>query len=434
MYELSVRGLLMGAALLTITGCAATHPGSAEVSSTMPVASGRLVLKAVLFPYIPDSVGDKYQSLIQRLKSGFESKTPNVDLQIIIDDKLDPYDYAPNGALSKLLGSGEGAAQVVEVDTILMGNLAQSRWVVPVGIPNPGVLPTAWQAASIQGVAYGVPTYLCTNVVYAENGVIASAVNGTNLVALLAAIKPGLPPLIGNYKGSWALSSTYIDAWADTNGTAGMAAAYQMPLDQKTMTSFPLVVNACATNSTKNPCLDGSYKDNNDAEVAFAKGGANGFIGYTERLFYIRQANNALPLPYVISAPIGGGSNPAMFVDALVFNPGCTGACLSAAQAFATYMSTVAVRNLIAFSQDGPSGTLPRYLLQANQMFYASEPASSDPMYKAYAPIVQRAQPYPNSGFPDARKALNAAVESALSPPTAAKTPMHPAATAAPPP
>src|SRR5580704_11641966 len=154
MYDRNIRGLFVGGALLAVVGCGAAQPGLAEVSTppAAPGAAGHVPLKVVLFPYIPDSSGDAYQRLIQSLKVGYDlspQHAPGVDLQIVIDPAIDLYGYAPGGALDKLLGTGDGAAQVVEVDTILMGNLTRSGWVAPVGIPNPGVFPTAWEAASI---------------------------------------------------------------------------------------------------------------------------------------------------------------------------------------------------------------------------------------------------------------------------------------------
>jgi thiamine pyridinylase len=401
--------------VLIAAACATTPPAARPAASRTVGASAspsqsavaQTSFKLVLFPYIPDSADDNFKSLIQRLEAGFEAQNPNIDLQVIIDVNMNLYDFAPGGTLDTLLGNGAGAAQVVEVDTLLMGTLTANKWVQPVRLSNPGVLPVAWQAATVGGVAYGVPTYLCSNVIYSFSSV-AGAANGTNLVALLSAVRPGVTPLVGNYNGSWTLPSFYVDAWADTNGSARIAASYDLPLDQKTMGFFPSIVNSCATDS-RNPCLDGSYSDT-QAETLFATGKANGFIGYTERLFYIRSANKGAPLPFVMTDPIGGGSHPVMFVDSLVFNPNCTGSCLTTAQAVATYMSSLAVRNLIAFSQDGPQGTLPRYLLQASQGFYVAEPAASDPMYKAYLPIVQAAQPFPNAGFPQARTALNTAL------------------------
>lgn len=174
------------------------------------------------------------------------------------------------------------------------------------------------------------------------------------------------------------------------------------------MGTFEPLVFSCEANESHNPCLDGTYKDNTAAETSFANGGANGFVGYSERLFFILSANSSQPNLSVASAPMDAGNQPVMFVDALVFNPACTGSCLQDAQSFATFMSTLEVRNLIAFSQDAPPGTFPRYLLQANGSFYSSQPAASDPIYQGlWVNHVSLAQPYPNQGFPEARGALN---------------------------
>lgn len=400
----------IAALLVVLVACG----GASSRATTPSLGTAQGPLRVVLFPYIPDSVGDNFASLKAALESGFESQHPDVQLEVVINKDLDVYDYSADGTLSKLLGSGPDAAQVVEVDTLLMGTLVQNRWVQPTGMNNPGAYELAWQAASVNGVSYGVPTYLCTNVIYSTAGSLSTAQNGTNLLGILSSVKPGVPPLVGNYQGSWTLSGSYVDAWADTNGTANISASFVLPLDQETMAFFAPVVNSCVSSPNHNPCLNGTYAAGTGAETAFATGQANGFFGYTERLFFIRSAAPSAPLPQVISAPIGASSHPTMFVDSLVFNPSCLGDCLAAAQAFAAYMSTVAVRNLIAFSQDGPPGTLPRYLLQASTSFYASQPASGDPMYRAYSPIVQDAVPYPNTGFPQVRKALTEALNQAL--------------------
>lgn len=382
------------------------HPGGARP------------LKAILFPYIPDSAGDQFASLIQTLEKNFEELHPDVDLTIVIDPQMDLYDLSQGGTLNQLLGGGGDAAQVVEVDTLLLGDLVSNGWVQAVSMDNPGVLPMAWQAATVGGTAYGVPTYLCSNVVYAQSKDISNAGDGNSLLKILRGLAPEKTPLVANYAGSWTLPGTYLDAWADTNTAVGLGDAYNPPVDPGTMGVFRQVVSSCTNpGSQSNPCLDGTYKDNTKAENVFAAGLANGFMGYTESLFSIRAANPNLPLPTVISAPLGGGTHPVMFVDALVFNSKCMGQCLQDAQAFASYMSSIQIRSLIAFSQDALKQTFPRYLLQASQGFYQASPANSDPMYQQYWPIVSAAQPYPNQGFPESKGALGNAVMQALQQP-----------------
>jgi thiamine pyridinylase len=389
---------------------------SAAPATSKPTSQGPRPLKLVLFPYIPDAAGDKFQSLMRELKNGFEQAHPQINLQIVIDGDMDLYDLTPGNTLNRLLGSGAEAAQVVEIDTILLGDLVANKWVQPTGMKPSEAFQAAQQAASINGEPYAVPTYLCSNVIYARSNTIQKATNGLELVAALTKIDPKAVPIAGNFLGSWTLPSTYVDAWADTKGTTNLRAAYHPTLDPRTMTDLRAVIHSCKV-SGKNPCMDKTYKDNTEAEKAYALGKANGFFGYTERLYYIRAAKPDSRLPAIISAPVGDGTRPVMFVDALVFNPGCTGQCLADAQDVATYMASVPVRTLIAFSQDAPQGAIPRYLLQASQGFYLAPPASADPMYQAYLPIVSRAQPYPNQDFPEARQDLNKALLAALTAP-----------------
>ncbi|NPD22792.1 hypothetical protein [Corallococcus exiguus] len=392
-------------AVLVLSGCS---------ESSDPDPTPRRPLKAVLFPYIPDSAGDSFASLEQRLESDFEAAHPDIDLDVVFDVNLDVYDLEEGGILNGLLSKEAFAAQVVEVDTLILGALAEKKWIQPVTLEAGVSHPAAEEAVRIGGANYGVPTYLCTNVVYSRTTNIRSATDSASLVRILREAAPGKRPLATNLDGNWTLPSSYIDAWADTHPGDALASAISLPLDSPTLNAFADVVDSCSLEAGVNPCLDGSYADNTVAEVAFAQEQANGFMGYTERLFYILQSQPSMPLPEVISVPLGAGSAPAVFVDALVLNANCTGTCAEDARAFTSFMQDPETRSLIAFSEDGPQGTRPRYLLQANRAFYQQEPARSDPMYKQYETLLSGARPYPNQRFPENRKALQAALLEAL--------------------
>lgn len=408
--------ILLALPLCLAVGCGSATPGDAPPATPgapQGSTSGPRPIKLVLFPYIPDAAGDNFQGLIDKLESGFEQAHPDIDLRIEIDPNMDFYDLEPSGTLHRLLGSGDDAAQIVEIDTLLLGSLIAHKWVQPTGMKPADAFPAAQQAVSVDDVPYGIPTYLCTNVLYARSNAVQKVKNGVELMDALAKIDPKAAPIAGDFEGSWTLPSMYVDAWADTNGTAKLASAYSPTLDPRTMTDLRAVVHGCEV-SGKNPCMDKTYKDNTEAEKAYALGSANSFFGYTERLHYIRAAKADEPLPSIISAPMGDGTHPIILVDALVFNPGCTGACLVDNQTVAAYMDSVPVRALIAFSQDAPPGAIPRYLLQANQAFYKTPSASADPMYQAYLSIVSQAHVYPNQGFPEAHEALKNSVLASL--------------------
>lgn len=399
---------------LGVLGCA-SRPGPRPTAAAETAALAERTFSAVLFPYIPDSGGDSFASLIATLESWFEAANPEIDLEITIDPNMDLYSFS---TLATLLGTGAGSVNMVEIDTLLLGDLVAQSIVQPLPFPvdGLGLLPTALAAAEVDSTSYGVPTYLCGNYIYSWDAGIGGVDSGQGLIDFLTQHPdPGATPLIGNFEGSWTLPSLYVDAWADshTNDPTQVATAYDLPLDQPTMDIFSLVVDLCGVNG--GPCLDGTYADNTVAETLFAQNQANGFVGFSERLFYILQARGGdVNLPFVISAPLGVGSNPVMFVDALVLNPVCTGQCATDAETFSNFMSSLQVRVLIAFSDDVSPKTFPRYLLQALASFYTTAPGSQNLVYQQLAPFVLASQAFPNQGFPEARLQLNPALEGAL--------------------
>lgn len=376
------------------------------------------IFTAVLFPYIPDSANDDFTSLKATLESWFEAANPEIDLVLTIDPNMDLYDLAPGGTLNTLLGTGPGAVNVVELDTILLGDLVDRGWVqaLPFSTDDWGFFPAAVASASLTGTVYGTPTYLCGNYIYSWAPGIHDVDTGQGLIDFLEEHPhPEATALVGNFKGSWTLPSLYVDAWADThtNDPISVSQSYALPLDPLTMDVFSQVVDLCGAEG--GPCLDGTYKDNTAAETAFAKEEANGFVGYSERLFYIMQARDGnVLLPSVISAPLGTDSNPVMFVDALAINPACSGQCATDAETFSRFMSTLRVRNLIAFSEDAPPLTFPRYLLQAIEAFYTTAPGSENLIYQQIYPILANDMEYPNQGFPAARLLLDPELTEAL--------------------
>lgn len=403
--------------LLTFPNCGPA-PGARTAVITEASVDGERTLTAVLFPYIPDSADDNFTSLISTLESWFEAAHPEIDLQITIDPNMNLYDLKPGGTVNTLLGTGSGSANVVELDTVLLGDLVQLGWVdpLPFSIDDLDLFPASVASATVNSQVYGVPTYLCGNYVYSWAEGIENVDTGQGLIDFLSqSPDPSATALVGNFKGSWTLPSLYVDAWADThtNDPSQVAQAYDLPLDSSTMNIFTPVVDLCG--SQGGPCLTGSYKDNTHAETLFAQNEANGFVGYSERLFYILQARDGnVALPSVISAPLGVDSHPVMFVDALMTNPHCTGQCATDAETFSRFMSTLKVRNLIAFSQDAPPLTFPRYLLQALVPFYTTSMGSENLIYRQIYPILQIDLQYPNQGLPQKRPALNEALLATL--------------------
>lgn len=414
------HALALALLLPLLVACPSTP---ASTKGPEPAQAQRRSLDAVLFGYIPDAGGDGFAGLRATLERDFETLHPEIDLRLVIDADVDLYDLAASGQLATYFGSGPGSADVLELDMVLLADLVANGWLAPARLEVPELVASAQEAVTLDGTRYGTPTYLCGNFIYSRAPQLEQADDASELLEILAdAAGPGVPPLIGNYAGSWTLPSVYLDAWADghDNAPASVQTAYPLPLDEATVAPLRALTGSCASVG-KNPCLDKTYKDNSKAELAFAQGQAGGFVGYSERLYYIIEADPSAPLPNVVSAPMGDGNKPILFTDALVTSANCTGPCRDDADLFITFMSELEQRQLIAFSQDVPAeaaaGVTPRYLLQALGSFYTAEPAASNPIYRALQrTVTSNSRSFPNQGFPKARGDLNRALTDALQP------------------
>ena len=134
---------------------------------------------------------------------------------------IDPYKL---DSLRTYLGSGASAYDVVEVDTILLGELARSNLIQP--DPNPEVpvndtsfLRSAVDAVRYNGHQYGIPTLVCANVL-AEITSLKGTQDAVNL--------------IGSFRGSWALSGHYLNAYINKYGSSAIdEGVLSNPLEQR---------------------------------------------------------------------------------------------------------------------------------------------------------------------------------------------------------
>ncbi|KAL5516627.1 hypothetical protein EMCRGX_G002011 [Ephydatia muelleri] len=126
-------------------------------------------MRVLIYPYIPDLNKDGLKSLRNYIKKRAEEMNSDITVQVDGDPNL--FDLYKLDNLRTYLGSGARAYDVVEVDTILLGELVTSNLIQP--DPNPVVpvndisfLRSAVDAVRYNGHQYGIPTLI--------NDVIAS--------------------------------------------------------------------------------------------------------------------------------------------------------------------------------------------------------------------------------------------------------------------
>jgi thiamine pyridinylase len=396
--------LLVSASLLVAcAGCSSEGDGGPG-GSTPP----RTTLRVPLYPYIPDAAGDHFNALSRRIEAEFEAAHPEIDLVVnppcFEDDVYDPQ------AISKGLSRepSECGYDLAEIDTFLLGEVVAAGAIRPWDELPSGITwhPAAVAASTVEGKLFGVPHWACGFFVFSRDEAVGKARSASALLQALKDAPSPAPNMAVNLLGSWDLPAIYLDAWADTNGVAGVASALASEAyDAAVVQSLRQLALECEENA-KNPCTDGTYDlpENFDLPAQrFAAGEVDATIGFSERLHTIlkslRDPGVASAIS-IVTAPLGEGNHPLLFTDSFVVSKRCVKDCAEAAAAFVDYMSAPSTYEWILMSEDAAeNGRVPRYLMPPSLDVYAAPKLASDPYYAAIKADTQAGVSFPNGGL-----------------------------------
>jgi thiamine pyridinylase len=373
--------------------------------------SSKKLLRVALFPYIPDSLNDKYKAMLTRIEHEFEKENRLIDLELRPIDQSD--DFYDMSTLTNWLTSDHehGGYDIVEVDTLLLGDLIASA-TISAWPKAPGAAdwhPAARSVVTINKTIYGVPHWLCGHFIFTRNDRISRARSVRQLLSALDSANPNIPNLTGNLLGSWNLPALYLDAWADTNGPQRLESAITSSLDPNVMKWFSLFSKECV-NGGKNPCIDGTFEDNDLSAKEFALSKSDAFIGYSERLNYLIQNGVDRKIIKISSAPLGEGKRPILFVDAFLLRKNCDSSCADAAARFASYMNSPKTLAWLLMSRDSKQKAVPRYLLPATLSAFAAPGVREDIHFNTLKREIAAAAGYPVNTFPGERKKMRDAI------------------------
>lgn len=371
--------------------CAASAPQG-------PSPSDPFALRVSLFPWIPRS-----DAFARWIEEDFERAHPTIDLVVRPMDRADVTDLSydlPFTIASLLTEAHDDSFHVIEVDAMLLGDLVRARAIQPFAVARTDFLPFAAEAATVDGAAYGVPHWTCGYFVISPHQAVARASSATDLVSALSGLSTGKISLAGDIEGSWDSIMVYVDAYLDSYPTKSPSEAVKSEgLDQRVRDGLGEVARQC-THQGRQYCKDAYL----GAEL-LATGDADALIGYSERLNSIIGKNPALaPKLFIASAPLGNGSRPTLFTDALVLSRNCTDACSQAATAFAAYYVSDRVFEVALMSLEDKTGATPRYLLPSTEGAFDTPSVAQDPLYRQLRQAIAGASPYPSEGIPSARQ------------------------------
>lgn len=395
-----------------------TDSCSAMSSCTQNVDSdkmGNMVLKVALFPYLPDTVGDKFKSLLDYITKEFKKVRPDVTLNL---HPMDPnVDFYNLNTLSTLLAADGTGWDVVEVDTVLLGDLVNAGLIIPQYLTANDKYD--WQPATItavqfNGASYAYPHLMCGFFIFTFEDQVAAATTLDKLIIALGNTPTDSYRLVGNMKSSWGLPALWISSFQDDNPSERDMRAFALhDYEHLNFDSIKQLAGLCRKTGDVNDCLNGKFKDNDEAAKLFATKKTKAMFGYSERLFPILTHGQPEDKDKIKVIPLPAGYNnnqPDFFTDAFVFRRQMLPNTLDAAKSFVKFMATPHMQAAVVASGDSSSNTtIPRYLLPMSKSAYDEGRLHDDPFYQKYFRNLN-GFPYPTVGFYNTRTALTDAI------------------------
>lgn len=375
-------------------------------------APAQTPLRVALFPYLPDTGRDTLAAMAQRIEAEFEAANPGIDLQLRRMDPEDGAFYEPDSLRAWLTAPAGQGYDLVEVDAIMLGDLAAAGYLTPWAVVDS----SDWNNAALpalmhNGVLYGIPHWLCGDFILTRFPAVHAARTVDELQQALAQASSNQIKLSGALGGSWTLPALYLHAWGDTYGTAGMPSAIGSPLDPRVTAEMEEVLDFCELGQV-NTCLAKDVYSPDSSVAIYASGRSDAFLGFSERLTAIMMAGADGSQVRISPAPLGPRNTPVLYVDALTLRRGCDAGCQAAAAAFAKYLLDPQTYGWMLMSQDARHPAPPRYLLPATWSAFGR--VLQDPHFRDMLVAIHGAVPLPNTGFAVNRKAMQAALLRAL--------------------
>lgn len=338
--------------------------GPAASPAAEPAAS--VTLRVALYPYVPDRLG-----LFARLEAAFEAAHPGVNVELV-DSYRDPDSGTTVSLADRYYKDGllKVAADVYEVDTVLLDRMVRAKKLAAIEPPRRAFLPGTIEAVMMDGVQWGVPHWVCGNFLFYRKGDAALA--RANTWEQLGAAFGEDEALLLDLKGSSTLGEWYLTALAAADGTPDrvVKAVQGKDLDPGAVAALASLLRRCPAGFCRSDALHerfGAYAR------LFARGKARAYIGYSETLYAALQELSGSCRPGdgclaadeidVRALPVNRpGGRQVGWVDALALAAGLDGPKRRLAAEFIELLTSWEGYRLLL---DPAGAEVPRYLLPA---------------------------------------------------------------------
>ena len=402
--------------------------------TTVPAAMSLQPLRVSIFPYIPDLAGDKLAGLTRFIADEFKKEH---GVSVKVEATADPYDL--NKLRSVYLADGEDSYDVMEVDTVLLGELAKSGHLQPLE-DHFTVTEDIFASSAVRSVTYlkehlyGVPTLQCANFLMELADVNCSPKSpileewksfDQLKKALDRAERESAHRILlaGDFRGSWGLPMFYLDAYVDKHSKGSVYDGVDGEIDDpELIEELKEFIDYGELPSGKNPDIDGEFHEHHDRLIkevidsqhilmyAYSENLGEALQKAAERKAHKRALR-------IISPPLDESNNLLTYTDAAVVNKFKFADPQRAAliTRFVEFYTSLPIRTKLAFGRDLPPSVLyRRYVLPARTAFFTETAAAEDEYYQQFHADLQHSTPAPNHGIYGKRKALQAKLQEAL--------------------
>lgn len=367
-------------------------------------ANNNITLRVALFPYIPDSNGDNYQGLITFIKHNFARFYPQYNLELRTISQRD--NFYNLSLLTEWLTNPTSGYDIVEIDTVLLGDLVNAALVAPQSIAS--TVSSDWSSATRSAVEfnnayYGYPHLQCAFFLLTYQPGVAQSKTIDQLVQNLGGTPTTSFRIAGNLDSSWDLPALWLNSYHDSYTTANDSVAQALHnYNLFQFDSLRKLARLCDVSGRSNPCLDGTFDDPDKMADFFISGQAPALFGYSERLFRIIKNSFAGARNYIKATPLPLGTfrnDPMYFTDAFVFRRNMSNDVLNAAQAFVEFLGSPTLQAIYVGSGDSSDpNRIPRYLLPVSKSAYDQPILQYEPIYQQFFRQLYGPS-FPNAGF-----------------------------------
>ena len=395
-------------------------------------------LRVSIYP-IPDLAGDKLAGLTRFIADEFR-KEHGVSVTVEVTD--DKHLYNLEKLRNAYLADGEDSYDVMEVDTVLLGELAKSGHLQPLE-DHFTVTEDIFASSAVRSVnysqhlkehLYGVPTLQCANflmeladVNYSPKAPLLEEWKSFDQLkkALDRAERESAHRILlaGDFRGSWGLPMFYLDAYVDKHGKGSVYDGIDGKIDDpELLEELKEFIDYGELPSGKNPDKYGEFHKHHDRLIKEV-------IDSQHILMYACSENLGEALQKaaerkahkhalrIISPPLDESNNLLTYTDAAVVNKFKFADPQRAAliTKFVEFYTSLPIRTSLAFGRDLPPSVLyPRYVLPARTAFFTEKAAAEDEYYQQFHAALKHSTPVPNHDIYGKRKALQAKLLEAL--------------------